>query len=72
MNNILVMVFTSTSQMPLNLQLIFIDLSFQIVLTTLMFISLSQVLGLLLKSLQKNNIYKKESDIKAVFLLPVC
>lgn len=72
MNNILVMLFTSTSQMPLNLQLIFIDLSFQIVLTTLMFISLSQVLSLLLKSLQKNNTYKKESDIKAGFLLPVC
>jgi len=45
--------------------MIFIDLSFQILLRTLMSISSPPVLDLLLKSLQKNNMYKQASDIKA-------
>lgn len=58
--------------MHLNLQLIFIDLSFQIVLRTLISISSPPVLGLLLKSLQKNNTYKKDKLYKSCFFLPLC
>lgn len=66
------MLFTSISQVHLNLELIFIDLCFQIVLRTLMSINLPPVFGFLLKTWQKNNTQKKVSDITAFFFfLPV-